>query len=382
MTGTDIKKVGVVIPAYNAQKTIKATLQSIAIQTIAKDIKVYIANDNPEHSLNDYFETGEQWPFQVEFIDCTVNGGPGIARNNGLEQVQETYVTFIDADDILFTPIALEKLLKGFVNPNVIEVQSAFVSVLRNVPDQNGNIQPIALMPRNDVQHPWVFGRMYSTRFLKDNKINFSDLRSMEDGYMNCCIRMLVEGTNLQINILDDIAYLWNEGSEHSITRNIWNKRPGIPVYNYGACAVGSAVAFSRAVEFVSKANPFNPSISRTAAEIMVERYFNYYEALENYPEYAEVNSFVAKWWYKNVFKKFASSVPTETLEDIYMKKLQFSGLKRFPAMTFSQWFEFIKTEYSSSLEFVIDSIPDELKEQEALSGCTTESALRIMEGE
>lgn len=374
-----MKELAVVIPAYNAQKTIRNVLTSISLQTIADKVKVYIANDNPEHKMGDYCLVG--YNLEIEFIDCEVNGGPGIARDRGLNAVKEPFVTFIDADDILFTPIALEKLLNGFVNPNVIEVQSAFVSIVRNVPDQTGNVQPIALMPRNDVQHPWVFGRMYSTKFLKENKIGFDDLRAMEDAEFNMKIRLLIEGTQLQINILDDIAYLWNEGSEHSITRNIWSKRPNIPVYNYGACSVGSAIAFSRAIEFVAKVNPFNSAIARTAAEIMVERYFNYYEAKENYPEYGRANKYVACWWYDNVFKKYCSGVTDDTLEDIFMQKLQFHNLKHFPEMTFKDWFNEVK-EYAPTIEQVLDDIPEDLKKQEALSGCTTEAALNIMLGE
>lgn len=372
-------KLGIVIPAYNAQKTIGNTLRSISLQTIAKDVKVYIANDNPDHKASDY--ELDNWPFEIEFIDCTENKGPGIARDRGLQKVEEPFVTFIDADDVFFTPVALERLLSGFVNPNIIEVQTAFASVVRNVPDRNGNIQPVALAPRNDVTHPWVFGRVYSTKFLKENKIGFDDLRAMEDGEFNMKIRLLIEGSNLGINVIDDIAYLWNEGSEHSITRNIWKERPNIPVYNHGACSVGSSIAFYRAIDFVSKANPFNSAIARTAAEIMVERYFNYYESLENYPEYADTNMYVAKWWYDRVVKKFAANISEDVFEDIYMQKLQYHNLKHFPEKTFRQWFNDVDN-FSKTVDEVVNEIPEDLRKQEALSGCTTESALKIMEKE
>lgn len=371
-----MEKLGIVIPAYNAQRTIRNTLNSIQIQTIASDVHVYIQNDNPGHTEKDYDFSGYSFP--IEFINCAKNVGPGLARQGGLDKVEEPYVCFIDSDDVFFTPIALEKLLNGFVNPNVIEVQTAFVSVVRNVPDQTGNIQPVALMPRNDVQHPWVFSRVYNTKFLKENKIEFDDLRAMEDAEFNMKIRMLIEGTQYQINILDDIGYLWNEGSEHSITRNIWNKRPNIPVYNYGACSIGSAIAFGRAIKFVAKASPFNPSIQRTAAEIMVERYFNYYEALENYPEYAEVNMLTASYWYNDIFEKFANNVSLDTLEDIFMAKLQFHQLKKFPERTFTQWLHLVKDQEFNPEE-VVKNIPEELRQQEEISGCTTEAAVKIL---
>jgi hypothetical protein len=56
---------------------------------------------------------------------------------------------------------------------------------------------PPRLLPRNEIEHPWVFGRLYNVKFLKENKIKFSSLRAMEDGEFNWKIRMLIEGTQL-----------------------------------------------------------------------------------------------------------------------------------------------------------------------------------------
>lgn len=371
-----MKKLGIVIPAYNAQRTIRNTLNSIQIQTISNDVHVYIQNDNPGHTEKDYDLTGYSFP--IDFLDCTENVGPGLARQGGLDKVEEPFVTCVDSDDVFFTPIALEKLLNGFISPDVIEVQTAFVSVVRNVPDQNGNIQPMALMPRNDVEHPWMFGRVYSTRFLKENKICFDDLRAMEDSEFNMKIRLLIEGTNYQINILDDISYMWSEGSEHSITRNIWKKRPNIPVYNYGGCSVGAAIAFSRAIEFVSKVNPFNTAIARTAAEVMVDRYFTYYETIENYPEFADVALYVAKFWLEKVFKVYAPNVGADILNNIFMQKLRMQNLRAFPDKTFEQFMTYLE-EYTDTLQDVIDTIPSEITETESKSGCTTISQLELL---
>jgi hypothetical protein len=84
------------------------------------------------------------------------------------------------------------------------------------------------MMPRNDLGHPWVFGRLYNTNFLKSNQIEFSKLRAMEDGEFNWKIRMTIEGSPLQINIIEAPIYLWRIGSEHSITR-IGVDEDGIP---------------------------------------------------------------------------------------------------------------------------------------------------------
>ena len=61
------------------------------------------------------------------------------------------------------------------IRPDVIEVQGAFMQEIQ------GHPQGIRLMQRNDIGHPWVFGRLYCVPFLKQMGIGFSELRAMED---------------------------------------------------------------------------------------------------------------------------------------------------------------------------------------------------------
>jgi hypothetical protein len=143
------------------------------------------------------------------------------------------------------------------------------------------------MMPRNDIGHPWVFGRLYNVNFLRSNKIEFSKLRAMEDGEFNWKIRMSIEGSPLQINILDAPIYFWRVGSEHSITR-IGEDENGIPQYNFDLCQWGGTEAAINAIKFCRKSNPFNGSILRFTAETMVGYYFTYVECIGKKPIFAE----------------------------------------------------------------------------------------------
>ena len=71
------------------------------------------------------------------------------------------------------SPLALESLVKG-IQQNTIEVQGTFFQEVREHPQ-------VRLAPRNDPGHPWVFGRLYNVKFLKENDIGFTELRAMED---------------------------------------------------------------------------------------------------------------------------------------------------------------------------------------------------------
>ena len=150
----------------------------------------------------------------------------------------------MDADDILMSPFSIEELYNN-ITPNCIEVQGPFFqevlegnlnSAQRMQLIQNGQQVPPRIMPRNDVTHTWVFGRLYNVNFLRQNGIKFSKLRAMEDGEFNWKIRMLIEGTGLQINLIDSQIYLWRTGSEHSITRIGIEENGGEPLYNWNLC--------------------------------------------------------------------------------------------------------------------------------------------------
>lgn len=153
-----MKKITIGIPAYKAQDHICDLLSSIQIQTVRDEIKVIIANDVPNN--NDYDFVLDRYPdLEIKILSTDVNGGPGKARQRALEACDTDWITFADADDIFINPLALEFLLNGIIDENVVEVQGPFCQEI----DPNPN--KIRLVPRNDITHPWVFGRLYNVHF-------------------------------------------------------------------------------------------------------------------------------------------------------------------------------------------------------------------------
>ena len=243
------------IPAYKAKDTIDDCLASIQMQSVKDVVSVIIAIDEP---TDNYDFTLKRFPnLDIKILKCDKNTGPGLARQRALDACKTDWITFIDADDVFFGPFALENFLNN-ITPNCIEVQGAFLQEVQqgnlNIAQkqqiiQSGGQIPPRAMPRNDVGHPWVFGRCYNAKFLKDNKIGFSALRAMEDGELNWKIRMTIEGSKLTINRIDDPIYLWRTGSEHSITRIGVEENDGIPLYNWDLCQVGATAASINAIK-------------------------------------------------------------------------------------------------------------------------------------
>ena len=109
------KTISIVVPAYNAEKTIKRCLDSIIEQTIS-NFKVYVVNDGSTDStakILDNYKSDRR--FNIIHIS---NSGVSIARNKALGLVETDYVTFIDSDDYVDKNY-LQDLIGGFVNEDI-----------------------------------------------------------------------------------------------------------------------------------------------------------------------------------------------------------------------------------------------------------------------
>ena len=362
-------KITVGIPAYKANKHICDCLSSIQIQTIKEDVSVIIASDNPK---DNYEGIKKRYPdLDITILSCTENTGPGLARQRCIDACKTDWITFIDADDVFYTPMALEALVGGVNQAEIIEVQGAFLQEVEKNP------KGVRAMPRNDVGHPWVFGRLYNTKFLKQNEIKFSELRAMEDGEFNWKIRMTIEGTPLKINIIDQPIYLWRIGSEHSITRS-GKDDDGIPQYNFDLCQIGATIASIRASKFCKKRNPFNGGVDRFITEMMVGHYFTYVECKKKKPIFAEQNFFNAKRFYHECYKEIEDRIEEKILSDIYtMQRAQHGQdlLGIIPEISFFDFMKKIKEEEyggEDELKKIRSKFPKEIIDNDIKTGVAT----------
>lgn len=104
-----IPKVSVIMPAYNAERTITEAVNSVLNQTFS-DLELIICDDaSTDHTaslLNSYHEK------RLKVIHNEINCGAGVSRDNAIEQAKGDWIAFIDADDA-WTPDRLEVLLNA-----------------------------------------------------------------------------------------------------------------------------------------------------------------------------------------------------------------------------------------------------------------------------
>lgn len=100
--------VSVIIPAYNAGRTIDSALRSLFAQTF-RDFEAIVIDDG---SSDDTVERAAAWGEAVR-VYSQPNGGPARARNTGIRLARGRLLAFLDADD-LWLPTKLERQVRYF----------------------------------------------------------------------------------------------------------------------------------------------------------------------------------------------------------------------------------------------------------------------------
>lgn len=120
--------VSIIIPVYNAEKTVGDCLKSVYTSTYA-DFEVVVVDDN---STDDSLNIVNQFPCKI--IRMAENSGPASARNKGAEASRGEILFFLDSD-IIIERNTLEQIVKSFRSkPNI---SALFCSYQKNTIPSN-----------------------------------------------------------------------------------------------------------------------------------------------------------------------------------------------------------------------------------------------------
>lgn len=88
--------VSLIIPAYNAERTVAAAIECALAQTY-EPIEIIVVNDGSTDATS---EVCAQFGERIRLIE-QANAGAGAARNAGIAAAQGEFVSFLDADDVI-----------------------------------------------------------------------------------------------------------------------------------------------------------------------------------------------------------------------------------------------------------------------------------------
>lgn len=187
------KKVSVIIPFYDRGDWLSEAVESVLKQSY-KNFEIIVINDGSKEDLTEFCRT---YQGKIKYI-YKDNGGPGAARNLGIEKATGEYISFLDSDD-LWCEDKLEKQVAFMNTTNAFwshtsyylfkdqEPQKIYKRV--DVSDYQGMIFPKCLLS-GPVATPCV---MIKARELKENSnLRFSEkMRYGQDSHLWINIALL-----------------------------------------------------------------------------------------------------------------------------------------------------------------------------------------------
>lgn len=118
--------ISVIVTIYNAELWIKRCLNSILSSSL-KDIEIILVDDgSTDHSLE--IIQGYAKSDNRIIVIHTPNGGPGHARNIGIDKSKGKYVMFVDSDDFITSEILMKcnKIIKMY-SPDLIDFNFNYI---------------------------------------------------------------------------------------------------------------------------------------------------------------------------------------------------------------------------------------------------------------
>lgn len=308
------RKIDVIIPAYNVPDNILfRCLASIACQDIVTDLEVTIVDD--ASTTQNYAAVAKSFEsiMKINILRYETNGGPGVARQYGIDHTYNGYMTFIDADDTFNGAFALKALRNGIeMNNGMFQM---CVGVFDEVHEEGLAPGDGPLLMAHEQDLVWMFGKMYRRSFIDKNKIRFHETsRANEDNGFNRLFQLCTNEYE-QINFIAAHVYYWHE-NPNSITR------ANDCQYSYGGSDRDSFYGYVEnmiyAVKEAKKRNPYNGFITMWAVSCMLHIYEYYIECVARAPEHAENNFKWCKRYYDEVYKNFESDISDEILAQHY----------------------------------------------------------------
>lgn len=216
-----MKKISVIVPAYNVEDYIERCVKSILNQTYT-DLEVILVDDgSPDCSgiLCDQLADTDKRIISVH----KKNGGLSSARNYALEMATGDYITFVDSDDVIH-PRMLEWMCGELEATNSDIVSTGLSSFYSESPSYfEGNVTFEQLTQEDYIEHlfPVNFGKISVTACGKLYKTEiFTDLRYPEGViYEDLHVYLPLLLKCKKISVCSEALYYWYN-NEQSITRS------------------------------------------------------------------------------------------------------------------------------------------------------------------
>lgn len=187
-------KVSIIMPAYNAEKTIERALSSCIHQTL-QEIEVIVIDDCSLDSTPKLLEEIQnKYPDKVKAVFQSENKKQGAARNVGIDCARGEYILFVDSDDWI-EPQACERLYACAAKTQADLVCGNYdwvwadgrtkqINVYENARECIG-AQTVETKKKLMMQPGYFWCKLYRKSMLDANRIRFPEGMYYEDSAFN-----------------------------------------------------------------------------------------------------------------------------------------------------------------------------------------------------
>lgn len=315
-----MKEIAVIVPTYKAHDTIGRLLGSIIQQTAVDKLHIYIVNDadgtDYRYLVHDFGRY-----VKITLIEMEENGGPGVARQVGIDNSSEPFIVFADSDDTFAGPFALQTLYKTITeNDQFVMISGGFIEELKS-----GKY----FLHAQD--YLWVHGKIYKRSFLEKYSIHFNETRANEDMGFNYQIK-IIDNALEKIGYINEVIYYWHYYDNSLVRKNNCE-------YAHTKSIEGTVVNLAALHTKFAKTG-FADKMTELLTDALIGQYYTFVE-FQDTPHY----DFILKWhkkFYKTIAKLDKEKVAKrerEIFTDITQKRLK-DIYRKIPMLTYKQYKE------------------------------------------
>lgn len=222
----------VVMPAYNCEDTIGATIMSILGQSFT-DFELIIVNDGSTDTTEAVIRQYNDERVQLITVP---NNGPGNARNVGISKAQGTYLILVDSDDQLESENFANRAQYFLNNRKLDLLIGSYQTIVMDDQEEVDRKQILAPDMELDSKEQFleevynlmeqqfmyvIWNKVYRLDLIKKHQVKFPPYRSCEDRLFNLQYFHHVN----HIQVTSEIVYHYSFDGKNSLTNKYFDNK-------------------------------------------------------------------------------------------------------------------------------------------------------------
>lgn len=214
------KELSIIVPAYNAEETIRCCIESVVNQNTEVDFELIVVNDGSSDKTRSIVESIDD---EHLILTNQKNRGFSGARNRGIDESHGKYIMFLDSDDMLIDN-CIESMMRQIKDGNADIIQGSFYSF-------DKDYRKMTILRKNVItDDDKVFAPGYPWAKIYKKEV-FENIRfPLDVWFEDTIVCMLIYRLCSKMIVTDEVVYAWRL-NPNGITKNARKNKKCIDHY-------------------------------------------------------------------------------------------------------------------------------------------------------